>query len=134
MSYVLPKAKNMLSDVSIAQALVHETWPQRPGRGVKGSVGQIFESVKRVERGLSVEQLRCRPRQWTERRVMAIWQGEPRRIDNYEMVDLEQAALEAAQGEFDESLKRAKRLADFISSHEKTEGRELVHRLRELVG
>ncbi|TIW22949.1 MAG: hypothetical protein E5V63_25875 [Mesorhizobium sp.] len=122
-----------MTDVAVAQALVQNTWQVRPGRNAKVCLGAIFEAVKRVERKLPREALRDRPRQWTERRVKAIWKAEARRIDNYEMVDLEQAALEAARGEFDESIKRAGRLVAFISSYEEAEGGELADRLRELV-
>ncbi|TJW14367.1 MAG: hypothetical protein E5W82_10335 [Mesorhizobium sp.] len=123
-----------MTDVAVAQALVQNTWQVRPGRNAKVCLGSIYDAVKRVERRLPREALRDRPRQWTERRVKAIWKAEARRIDNYEMADLEQAALEAARGEFDESLKRAGRLAAFISAHAETDHSELVDRLRELVG
>lgn len=123
-----------MTDVAVAQALVQNTWQVRPGRNAKGCLGAIYDAVRRVERRLPREALRDRPRQWTERRVKAIWKAEARRIDNYEMADLEQAALEAARNEFQDSIKRAERLAAFISSYEKTETGALADRLREFVG
>ncbi|MDF3208423.1 MULTISPECIES: hypothetical protein [unclassified Mesorhizobium] len=123
-----------MSDVATASSLVQNTWQVRQGRNAKSCIGAAFEAVKRIERRLPIDVLRDRPRQWTERRVQTIWKKQARRIDNYEMLDLEQAALEAARGEFDASIKRAARLAAFISAHAETEGGELVSKLRELVG
>jgi hypothetical protein len=114
---VLPKGVEM-SDVTFAQSLVHETWPKKAGRPAKSCIADIFDALKRVERKLPIEALRSRPRQWSERRVRAIWDGEARRIDNYEMADLERAALEAAKHEYRESIERSRRLAAFIQAHE----------------
>lgn len=131
---LLGKASAMSSDVAVASSLVKNTWQVRQGRNAKSCIGAAFEAVKRIERRLSIDALRDRPRQWTERRIQTIWKLQARRIDNYEMVDLEHAALEAARGEFDESIKRAARLAAFISAHAEIEDSLLADRLRELVG
>jgi hypothetical protein len=64
---------------------------------VKTCIALIFDAVKRVERALPKPVLDERPRQWTERRVRSIWNGEARRIDSYEMSDLEKAAAEEAR-------------------------------------
>lgn len=115
-----------MSDVAVAQALVHETWPKRAGRPAKTCISMIFDALKRVERSLPRDVLRERPRQWTERRVRAIWDGEARRIDNFEMSDLEKAALEAARHEYQESIERSRRLAAFISAHDQAAARSLA--------
>lgn len=44
-----------MTDVSMAQALVQETWPERAGRPVKACISMIFDAVKRVERRQPVE-------------------------------------------------------------------------------
>lgn len=107
-----------MSDVLVAQSLLLTVWEPRKGLPAKRRIGQIFDILKRVERKLPVEVRRDRPRQWTERRVRAIWDGDARRIDSYEMSDLEQAAVEAAREEYQESLERSRRMAAFISSYE----------------
>lgn len=105
-----------MSDIARAQRLVLSVWEPRVGLPAKARIGQIFEALKRVERGLDTEEFRDRPRQWTERRVRSIWEGSARRVDAFEMVDLEKAALEAARAEYQESLQRSKRLEVFIAS------------------
>lgn len=122
-----------LSDVTTAQALVHDVWAVRPGRNAEASIFDIFAAVKRIERALPRDALRGRPRQWTERRVRAIWKGEARRIDNYEMVDLENAALETARVEHRESIRRSERMARFISAIEEARHRSSPLRVREMV-
>lgn len=122
---VLPKGRRM-TDVMVAQSLLHETWPRRAGRPAKACVGLIFDALKRVERKLPNEELRARPRQWTERRVRAIWDGEARRLDHSEMTDLEQAAVEAARFEYQESIARSERLARFISAYEADRHRQVA--------
>jgi hypothetical protein len=86
----------------------------------------IFEALKRVERKLHRDELRARPRQWTERRVRAIWDGEARRLDYFEMSDLEKAAVEAARVEYRESIARTERLARFISAYEADRSRQMA--------
>lgn len=120
-----PKALSM-SDVAVAQSLLHETWPRRAGRPAKVCIGLIFDALKRRERSLPREEFRQRPKQWTDRRVRSIWEGTARRLDNFEMVDLESAAVEAARVEYRESIERSERLARFISSHEEARGRAMA--------
>lgn len=115
-----------MSDVARAQAFVLSVWEPRRGLPAKTRIGQIFDLLKRVERRLDTEELRDRPRQWTERRVRSIWEGKAKRIDAYEMEDLETAALEAARAEYKESLERSKRLAAFLSSYSEVDARELA--------
>lgn len=128
-----PKDTEM-SDVSMAQALVQETWPERAGRPVKTCIATIFDALKRVERRQPAAVVALRPRQWTERRVRSIWNGEARRIDNYEMADLERAAAEEAKSEFRQSVNRAARMAAFLAAQgEGFHGPE-IDRLREFLG
>lgn len=123
-----------MSDVSMAQNLLHETWPDSAGRPVKTCIGMIFDALMRVERKLPADIRRQRPRAWTERRVRSIWNAEARRIDNYEMIDLEKAALEQARHEYRTSIERASRLAAFLAvSDEDFHGPE-IHRLGEFLG
>ena len=123
-----------MTDVSMAQHLVQETWPERAGRPVKTCIAMIFDAVKRVERKQPVAVLRERPRQWTERRVRSIWNAEARRIDNYEMADLERAAAEEAKNEFTTSVRRAARMAAFLASQDENFHGPEIDRLREFLG
>ncbi len=129
-----PKGSEMTDDVLTAQSLVQETWPERAGRPVKACIALIYEAVKRVERKLPVALLRQRPRAWTERRVRAIWNAEARRIDNYEMADLERAAAEEARSEFQQSIRRAARMASFLASQDEDFHGPEIDRLREFFG
>lgn len=115
-----------MSDVARAQALVLSVWEPRSGLPAKVRIGQIFDALKRVERKLDVEEFRARPRQWTERRVRSIWEGSARRVDAFEMIDLERAALEAARAEHKESIERSKRLEAFLASAVATQDREVA--------
>lgn len=123
-----------MTDVSMAQHLVQETWPERAGRPVKVCIALIFDAVKRVERKQPAAVLRERPRQWTERRVRSIWNAEARRIDNYEMADLERAAAEEAKNEFHQSINRAARMAAFLAAQDPDFHGAEVDRLREFLG
>jgi len=123
-----------MTDVAMAQSLVQETWPERAGRPVKVCLGMIYEAVKRVERKLPKDIQRQRPRQWTERRVRSIWNAEARRIDNYEMADLEMAAAEEARNEFRQSVQRAARMAAFLAATEPDFHGPEIDRLREFLG
>lgn len=133
MSDTLPKDSEM-TDVTMAQRLVQETWPDRAGRPVKTCISMIFDALKRVERGQPAEVLRHRSRRWTERRVRSIWHAEARRIDNYEMADLEKAAAEEAKHEFRQSLNRAARMASFLAAVEPDFHGPEIDRLREFLG
>lgn len=129
-----PKDSEM-TDVSLAQAFVQEMWPERAGRPVKSCIAMIFDAVSRVERRLPREVLRERPRQWTVRRVRSIWNGEARRIDHYEMTDLERAAeAEEAKIEFQQSVKRAARMAAFLAASDPDFHGPEIDRLREFLG
>jgi hypothetical protein len=123
-----------MTDVFMAQALVQETWPERAGRPVKLCIAMIFDAVKRVERKQPDAVLRQRPRQWTERRVRSIWNAEARRIDNYEMADLERAAAEEARSEFKTSIKRAARMASFLAAQDADFHGPEIDRLRQFFG
>lgn len=123
-----------MTDVAMAQHLVQETWPERAGRPVKVCIALIYEAVKRVERKQPVAVLRDRPRQWTERRVRSIWNAEARRIDNYEMADLERAAAEEAKHEFHTSVRRAARMAAFLAAQDEGFHGPEIDRLREFLG
>lgn len=115
-----------MSDVVRAQSLVMSVWEPRKGLPAKVRIGQIFDALKRVERSLDIDELRGRPRQWTHRRVETIWAGTARRVDGYEFVDLEKAALEAARAEHQESIERSRRLEVFISSALAAQSREMA--------
>lgn len=128
-----PKGSEM-HDVTMARTLLQETWPERAGRPVKVCIALIFEAVKRVERALPDALLRERPRQWTERRVRAIWAGEARRIDAYEMSDLERAAAEEAANEFTASIRRAARMAQFLAAQDADFHGPEIDRLRQFLG
>lgn len=123
-----------MSDVAMAQHLLQETWPERAGRPVKSCIALIFDAVKRVERSLPKPMLDERPRQWTARRVRSIWNGEARRIDSYEMNDLEKAAAEEAANEFDISIRRAARMAAFLASQDADFHGPEIDRLRQFFG
>lgn len=128
-----PKDSEM-SDVTMAQHLIQETWPERAGRPVKTCIALIFDAVKRVERTLPKPLLDGRPRQWTERRVRSIWNGEARRIDSYEMSDLERAAAEEAANEFNTSIRRAARMAAFLATTDADFHGPEIDRLRQFLG
>lgn len=123
-----------MSDVTMARGLMQETWPERAGRPVKTCIAMIFEAVKRIERALPDQVRRDRSRQWTERRVRSIWNGEARRIDNYEMSDLEKAAAEEARNEFTSSVKRAARMAAFLAAQDADFHGPEIDRLRQFLG
>ena len=123
-----------MHDVATAQHLVQEAWPARAGRPVKTCIAMISDAVKRVERKLPEQVRRQRPRQWTERRVRSIWNGEARRIDSYEMSDLERAAAEEARSEFNTSIRRAARMAAFLAVQDEAFHGPEIDRLRQFFG
>lgn len=122
-----------MTDVTMAQSLVRETWPERAGRPVKTCIATIFEALKRVERRHPAAVVALRPRQWTERRVRSIWNGEARRIDNYEMADLERAAAEEARSEFRQSVNRAARMAAFLAARDEDFHGPKIDRLQQFI-
>lgn len=130
----LRKGGSVSPDIAEARAIIEDSWPIGPGRNAKGVIGSVFEALKRVERKLPSDELRMRPRRWTHRRVQAIWNRQARRIDNYEMADLQEAALEAAIEEHRNAVRKTERLAAFIAAHQKTDDRTLAEKLGEFVG
>lgn len=129
-----PSKESEMSDVVMAQNLLRETWPESADRPAKTCIGMIFDAVCRVERKLAPEAIRERPRKWTERRVRSIWNAEARRIDNYEMIDLEKAALEQARHEYRRSIERAARLAAFLAVADETFHGPEIDRLGQFLG
>jgi hypothetical protein len=89
----------------------------------------ILQALRKHERRLArqcPEQFRARSREWTERRVRAIWEGDARRIEYHEMTDLEAVAAEAARAERKEYLARSERLARFISAYDEAQVGEMA--------
>lgn len=106
-----------MTDTALAQDMLHTAFPVTAGRNVKAAIWAAFDALKRHERALPREAIRTRPRQWTERRVKAIWHGEARRIDHYEINDLEQVQLEQAKAEYRKLNADLHRLEAFLASH-----------------
>jgi hypothetical protein len=127
-----PKGSKM-SDVTTAQTFLHEQWPEQAGRPVKSCIWEIFNALRRVERQLPSDAMRQRPRQWTERRVRSIWHGEARRLDHYEMTDLEIAASGEARNVFKQSIERAARMAAFLETADPDFHGSEVDRIREFL-
>ncbi|WP_152658722.1 hypothetical protein [Devosia chinhatensis] len=105
-----------MTDAHHAAELIHETYPIRPGRNAKAAIGEAFEALKKRERQLPRDVLRERPRQWTERRVRALWHREARRVDHYEIQDLTAIAVEEARIERQRLRARELRLEAFLAS------------------
>lgn len=105
-----------MTDVHMAAGIMHDAFPVGPGRNVGTAIGEIFEALKAHERGLPIEVLRKRTRQWTERRVRALWKHEARRVDHYEIQDLTAVAVEEARRERQHLKARQERLAALIAS------------------
>lgn len=110
------KGEIAMTDAHYAADLIHETYPIRAGRNVKAAIGDAFLALKRRERQLPVDVLRERPRQWTERRVKALWNREARRVDHYEIQDLTAVAVEEARHERARLRAREQRLEAFLTS------------------
>jgi len=118
-----------MTDAHFAADLIQETYPVRAGRNVKAAIGDAFIALKRRERNLPKEVIRDRPRQWTERRVRALWNREARRVDHYEIQDLTAIAVEEARIERQRLKAREDRLAAFLAAHEASvdsQGRDLA--------
>lgn len=107
-----------MSDTHFAADLIHDTYPIRAGRNAKAAIGEAFEALKRRERKLPKDVLRMRPRQWTERRVRALWNREARRVDHYEIQDLTAVAVEEARIERERLRARENRLAAFLAAQD----------------
>lgn len=105
-----------MTDAHYAADLIQDTYPIRAGRNVKAAIGDAFEALKRRERHLPADVLRERPRQWTERRVRALWHREARRVDHYEIQDLTAVAVEEARIERQRLKAREERLAAILAA------------------
>lgn len=117
------KQEGAVTDTHFAAELIQDTYPIRAGRNAKAAIGEAFEALKRRERRLSTDVLRERPRQWTERRVRALWNREARRVDHYEIQDLTAVAVEEARIERQRLKAREERLAALLAAAEEGENR-----------
>lgn len=115
------KADRIMTDVRMAAEIMQDAYPVGPGRNVGTAIGEIFDALKAHERGLPREVLRERNRQWTERRVRALWKREARRVDYYEIQDLTAIAVEEARRERQHLKARQERLAALIASVDPSE-------------
>ena len=107
-----------MTDAHFAADLIQETYPIRAGRNVKAAIGDAFTALKQRERQLPKDVLRERPRQWTERRVRALWNREARRVDHYEIQDLTAVAVEEARIERQRLKAREERLVAILTAAE----------------
>lgn len=123
-----------LTDTTIAQGIVQNAFPVRSGRNIKAAIGDAFEALRRRERALPVETLRARPRQWTERRVKALWHQEARRVDHYEIEDLTAVAVEEARIERQRLRAREARLEALLASAVASDHREDDQQIGGMVG
>ena len=113
-----PKAEGIMTDAHFAAELIQDTYPIRAGRNAKAAIGEAFNALKRRERQLPSEVLRERSRQWTERRVRALWNREARRVDHYEIQDLTAIAVEEARIERQRLKAREERLVAILAAAE----------------
>lgn len=113
---VSSKAEGAVTDTHFAAELIQDTYPIRAGRNAKAAIGEAFSALKRRERQLPGDVLRMRPRQWTERRVRALWNREARRVDHYEIQDLTAVAVEEARIERQRLKAREERLAALLAA------------------
>jgi hypothetical protein len=111
-----PKVSEM-HDVAVARGIIDDTFGLTAGRR-SVVIGLTIAALKRVERALDPAVLRQRGRQWTERRVRSIVDLEARRIDAYEISDLEQVKISEARHEFSRSRDRAARMAAFLAAQD----------------
>lgn len=110
-----------MTDAHFAADLIQETYPIRAGRNVKAAIGDAFTALKQRERQLPKDVLRERPRQWTERRVKALWHREARRVDHYEIQDLTAVAVEEARRERQYLKAREERLVAILAAADQGE-------------
>ncbi len=115
------KGQHQMTDTAFASELMQETFPIRAGRNVKAAIGDAFSALKQRERQLPRAVLRERPRQWTERRVRALWNREARRVDHYEIQDLTAVAVEEARIERLRLRAREERLAAILAAADQGE-------------
>lgn len=118
-----------MTDATQASELLQETFPIRAGRNVKAAIGEAYAALKRRERNLPADVLQERQREWTERRVKALWGGkEARRVDHYEIQDLAAIAVEEAKIERQRQQARQYRLEAIIASASAGYHREMDQR------
>ena len=110
------KGQRQMTDTTFASELMQDTFPIRAGRNVKAAIGDAFSALKQRERQLPRDVLRERPRQWTERRVRALWNREARRVDHYEIQDLTAVAVEEARHERQRLKAREERLVALLAA------------------
>jgi hypothetical protein len=110
------KGQRQMTDTAFASELMQDTFPIRAGRNVKAAIGDAFSALKQRERQLPRDVLRERPRQWTERRVRALWNREARRVDHYEIQDLTAIAVEEARIERQRLKAREERLVALLAA------------------
>lgn len=110
------KGRAVMTDVQFASEFIQETYPVTATRKVAGAIGAAFEALRRRERALPEHVRRERPRQWTERRVRALWFKEARRIDHYEIQDLTAVAVEEARRERQHLKAREERLVALLAT------------------
>lgn len=123
-----------MTDSVFAQDMIREAFPVTGGRNIKSAIGEAFTALRRRERALPRHVISERPRQWTERRVKALWHREARRVDHYEIQDLTAIAVEEAKRELERSKARQARLSALLSDPMAYRGGELADRVRERVG
>lgn len=114
-----PKVSEM-SDVAVARSIIDDAFDLKtPGRR-SVVIGLTIAALKRVERALGDEAMRLRlstgGREWTERRVRSIVDNEARRIDAYEIDDLNRVKIAEARHEFSRSRDRAARMAAYLAA------------------
>lgn len=127
-SEIDPKSSEM-HDVAVARGIIDDTFDlETPGRR-SIVIGLTIAALKRVERALDPAVLRERGRQWTERRVRSIVDLEARRIDAYEISDLEQVKIAEARHELSKSRDRAARMAAFLATQDPDFHRDEVERM-----
>lgn len=122
-----PTAESIMTDAHFAAELIQDTYPIRAGRNAKAAIGEAFNALKRRERQLPTDVLRERSRQWTERRVRALWNREARRVDHYEIQDLTAIAVEEARRERQHLKAREERLVAILAAAEASEHGDHCH-------
>ena len=110
------KGQGSMTDVQFASEFIQEIYPVSATRKVAGAIGEAFDALQRRERELPEKVRNERPRQWTERRVRALWFKEARRVDHYEIQDLTAIAVEEARRERQHLKAREERLTAILAA------------------
>lgn len=126
-----PKDSEM-SDAAIARGIIDGLWPIKI-HGRSNVIVRAYDALKRVERSFDPEVRRQRQREWTERRVRSIVDREIRRVDAYEISDLELMAMREARNEYRQSIQRAARMATFLQTVDESFHEPEIDRLREFM-